>query len=236
MSAFRIRHLFFPCFDSLLPGLPQASAQVAEGRPAVVNYFFGTVTRNGIPVHAAPRADSRTVIAANLVHGQRKQDVLAEYVFQLHPASLVKPDLAFALVDGYVVWKWSLRSGPVEQIERSADGIRHGFQAPVTLHLEVDMHVTPHSNFPQRIVEKFGLSFCVEITRLPKTLGAKIDLSCRKIGVKPDLPDLELLNAEKQHTPPPLQRGDENPSITSGVAERSIRLTFPRVICGNWGG
>jgi hypothetical protein len=207
MSTFRIRHLFF-----LLLFL-RADLQIPQGGPALVDYLRFALASAGVPVQPTLRADSFTSFIADLLHRQGQQDILAHYLRELNPASIVKTDLSFPFVDRQLVWSVAVRSRTVEKIEIRVDRAANKLKTTVAIGFDFHVNSAADSNLAERVTKQLRLPFRVKWPYLSQT--TEIDLSSRKVLIEPNFSQLEFLYTDKQHTPPPLSTGDENLSIAS---------------------
>jgi hypothetical protein len=153
------------------------------------------------------------------MHRERQQDVLSKDLREFHAAVFVISYLALTCVNRQITWLRTLRRRAVVQIERTTDVVPNRVQASIALQLEFDVQSAPNANLAQRTIQQFGLTLHMKWTDLPQLIRLKINLACRKVNVEVNFPQLEFLDAEKQHTPPPLLRGDENLSIAVNFPE-----------------
>ena len=185
VSAFRIRHLLRP--------FVLCDLQVAERRPPVVKLFCPAITVARIPVFSTLRANAGTIFAAKCVHRKRQQNMLPEDIGQLDAATLIKPDLRLTVVNVHLVRLRSFRSRTVKQVKRPVQREVNRFQAPVALQIDIHIQLATDPDLAKSIVEKFGFAVGMKIANLGQRRVAEVDFARRKVLIKFDLPELELL-------------------------------------------
>jgi hypothetical protein len=195
---------FFLNFVSLgLRPCLQATAQVAQCRPPVIDKLFGTGAVHNVPVLAALRTNAGAILAANLVHRQREQNVLAQDIAQFDPWAVVKPNLALPVVDRDFMGQRLFRSRPVKQVEGPGEMIHKRFETTIALQLQIDCQLPTDSNFSERVLQQLGSAFGIKTAVLLDDIHPIIYFASRKILTETNFPEFELLDTEKQHTPPP---------------------------------
>jgi hypothetical protein len=174
-----------------------SSLQFLQFRPALIYSSNPTLAVNHVSILAADRADAQATLAANPLHRQREQNVLSQNIRQLEAGAFVKGDLAFALVDLYLLGSVThvhLRRRAVEQIKIRFNRKPRRLQAAITFGLYRNLEPPPDSNLPQRISKQFGGAFRREGRHLPQPLVQEIDFARRKGYIKVNLPQLQFLN------------------------------------------
>jgi hypothetical protein len=105
----------------------------------------------GVSVQPTLRADSFASFIANLLHRQSQQDVLAHYLRELNPASIVKTDFGFALIDCQLVWGVAVRSRTVVKIEIRVDRAANRLKTTVAIGFDFHMHLPVDSNLTESV-------------------------------------------------------------------------------------
>lgn len=187
MSPFGIRH-------SLTP-------QFFQGLPPLIKRLRMAAAFLLVPELAAERTDSFTVIAANGMHRQPQEDLLANHIREFDPRTTIKSNIQVGGVNFAFLAGYEFLFGAIEKIEIAVQGNASRFQAAVAFGFELapDMAVDP--DFSERSGD-FSTTFNRQGDFLPQPGLQQIELARRQRQRKPNLPQFQFLQIEKQHTPP----------------------------------
>ena len=127
------------------------------------------------------------ILAADPLHRQSKQNVLAQNLFQLDSAPFIKGDLALSFVDGDFLVVFFLNRGAIEQIEVRLYRKLSRLQAAIALASHPDLYMPTDPNLSQSVREQFRRALGIERSRLLEPVTRKIDVAGREGHVEMDL-------------------------------------------------
>ena len=164
-----------------------------------------------VPELTAERTDSFAVIAANGMHWQPQENLLTNHIRELDPRTTIKSNVQVGGVNFAFLAGSEILFGAIEKVEIAVQGNARRFQTAVAFGFKLALNMAVDPDFSERASD-FSTPFNRQGDFLPQPGLQQIELARSQRQRKPNLPQFQFLQIEKQHTPP-LRKRRANPRV-----------------------